>query len=271
MTQEPLPRSATASVEVDVDPATAFRIFTEEIDLWWVRGPINFWDSARVVEVRIEPGVGGRYLEVYATPPGDALERGRITVWEPGAVFAYRSSVDDTETRITFDPVDGGTRVTVVESLVEGGTKAVYAWPNVLHWFPAWVSRRDSAPRTPRELDRLAIALHYGDPAAAARWLHTVFGLDSWDKIPAEGQNPSWIELHVGSAAILLFKRTENRSVGLDHETWVYVDDLDAHFARSTSSGAKILSEIHQHGYRRYEAEDHEGHRWVFAQARPGQ
>jgi uncharacterized glyoxalase superfamily protein PhnB len=260
-------QSAQASVEVAADPATAFRIFTEEIDLWWVRGPINFFDSARVTAMRIEPGIGGRILEVYSLPD-DVLELGTITDWEPGALFAYRSSVDDTETRISFAALDGGTKVTVVQSLVKGGSKAFYFWPNILHWVRQWIDRRD-VPQTPRELDRLSIGLYYEDPAGAARWLHSVFGLDSWDKIPAEGDEPSWIELHVGSSAILLFKLTEDRAGGLDHAVWVYVDDLDAHFARSTANGAKIVSEIHQHGYRRYEADDLEGHRWVFAQARP--
>src|SRR5882724_220452 len=106
-------QSATASVEVAADPVTAFRIFTEEIDLWWVRGPINFFDAARATAMQIEPGVGGRILEVYS-PPDDVLELGKITDWEPGSVFAYRSSVDDTETRISFDSLDSGTRVTVV-------------------------------------------------------------------------------------------------------------------------------------------------------------
>jgi uncharacterized glyoxalase superfamily protein PhnB len=261
-------QSATASVEVAADPSTAFRIFTEEIDLWWVRGPINFWDSGRATAMQIEPGIGGRILEVYASPD-DVLELGKITAWEPGALFAYRSSVDDTETQISFDALDGGTRVTVVQSLVQGGTTAFYFWPNVLPWVSQWTARRDSAPRTPRELDRLAIALYYEDPAAAARWLHTVFGLESWDKIPAEGETPSWIELHVGAAAILLFKLTEERAGGLDHGVWVYVDDLDAHFAHSQANGAKIITEIHQHGYRCYEADDLEGHRWTFVQARP--
>ena len=174
-------QSATASVEVAADPSTAFRIFTEEIDLWWVRGPINFFDAARATAMQIEPGVGGRILEVY-TPPDDVLELGTITDGSPGTLFAYRSSVDDTETRISFDALDSGTRVTVVQSLVPGGEKAFYFWPNVIHWLPAWVSRRDGAPRTARELDRLAIALYYEDPAAAARWLHTVFGLDSWTR-----------------------------------------------------------------------------------------
>ena len=31
----------TATVEVAVDPSTAFAIFTEEIGQWWRPGPIN--------------------------------------------------------------------------------------------------------------------------------------------------------------------------------------------------------------------------------------
>src|SRR5215216_4215252 len=76
--------SASASVEVAVDPMGAFNAFTDEIDSWWVRGPINFFDSARATAMRIEPGVGGRVLEIYDDTLGDALELGRITVWEPG-------------------------------------------------------------------------------------------------------------------------------------------------------------------------------------------
>ena len=268
-------QSASASVEVAADPQTAFRIFTDDIDLWWVRGPINFFDSARAVGMKIEPGVGGRILEVYQpatdTAAEDVLVLGQITVWEPGTRLAYRSDVDETETQVDFEALDGGTRVTVEQTLIQGGKTAFYFWPNVIPWLVNWVARRDSAAGTPRELDRLSIALYYEDPAAAARWLHTVFGLESWDRIPAEGEQPDWLELHVGRRAILLFK-LEGQGSGerpLDHGIWVYVDDLDAHFARGSAYGAKIVSEIHQHGYRCYEADDLEGHRWTFAQARP--
>ena len=58
-------RSASAAVTVPVEPMTAFTAFTDEIDSWWVRGPINFFDSGRAVGMRIEPGVGGRLLEMY--------------------------------------------------------------------------------------------------------------------------------------------------------------------------------------------------------------
>jgi uncharacterized glyoxalase superfamily protein PhnB len=42
-----------------------------------------------------------------------------------------------------------------------------------------------------------------------------------------------------------------------------------AHFAHAKAAGAKVVSEIQQHGYRAYTAEDLEGRRWTFAQARP--
>jgi uncharacterized glyoxalase superfamily protein PhnB len=260
--------SARASVEVAADPAHAFRIFTEEIDAWWLRNPISFFDSGRVTAMRIEPGVGGRVLEVYED---DVLELATITDWQPGERLGYRSSVDDTETRIDFEAVDGGTRVTVVQALIRDDGKAFYFWPRVIRWLPAWTARRDTAPHTPRELGRLSIALYYDDPAAAARWLRDVFALESWDTLPAEGAQSPWTELNVGNAAVLLFKRTDARPAVTDHNTWVYVDDLDAHFAHAQSNGAKILSEIHQHGYRCYEAEDLDGHPWTFLQARPAQ
>jgi uncharacterized glyoxalase superfamily protein PhnB len=45
----------------------------------------------------------------------------------------------------------------------------------------------------------------------------------------------------------------------------VYVDDIDAHFARAAAAGAIILSEIEEGPPgRRYRAEDPEGHRWFF-------
>lgn len=100
------------------------------------------------------------------------------------------------------------------------------------------------------------------------QWLETVFGLDEWQRVNADDGHPAWLELHVGASSVLLFPLDEPATGRrTDHETWVYVDDLDAHFAHSSAAGATIVSEIHQHGYRCYEAEDLEGHRWTFVQA----
>ncbi|HET7855440.1 MAG TPA: VOC family protein [Gaiellaceae bacterium] len=256
-------RSASASVDVKVEPLAAFTAFTDEIDSWWVRGPINFFDSGRAVGMRIEPGVGGRVLEVY---DGDALELGEITAWEPGERLAYRSRVDDTEVDVRFEAIEGGTRVSVTQTLLPGGEEAFFFWPRILRWLGSWLNERDGRA----EIARLSIALYYEDPATAARWLARVFQLGSWSGIPAEGQEPDWIELHHGNVALLLFRLDgASQDAPVTHMPWAYVDDVDAHFAHAKTSGAKIVSEIKQHGYRAYTAEDLEGHRWTFAQARP--
>ncbi len=110
--------AVTATVEVAVDPATAFEVFTEEIDRWWRPGPINWYDAYRAVGIRFEPGVGGRWLEVYDDAAGDVLEIGQITVWEPGVrlVLLYRDgghALDGTEVEVRFEAIEGGTRVTL--------------------------------------------------------------------------------------------------------------------------------------------------------------
>ena len=67
--------TTSSDVIVAVDAATAFKAFTEEMDLWWQRGPINFWsDAGHVLEVRCETGVGGRILEVLDDPAGADLD-----------------------------------------------------------------------------------------------------------------------------------------------------------------------------------------------------
>ena len=264
-------RSATASVEVAVDPVSAFSAFTEEVDSWWVRGPINFFDSGRAVEMRIEPGVGGRVLEVYDDARGDALELGRITVWEPGTRLTYRSLVDDTEVDVRFDAVVDGTRVQVTQTVLPGGERAFFFWSNALSWLVPWCDERRDAGPGPREIARLSIALHYEDPAGAARWLARVFQFGSWSGIPAEGEDSFWVELHHGNVALILFPLDGKRLAGAPatHVPWVYVDDLDAHHAHAKAAGATNVSDIEQHGYRAYTAEDLEGNRWSFLQARP--
>lgn len=266
--------SAESSVEVATDPGTAFRIFTEEINLWWVRGPINAYDASRLAELRLEPGVGGRMLEIYDEASGDQLETARITEWQPGALLVLRDRLQDTETVVRFEPAGDGTRVSVTQRLVPGGDPSGlgFGWVAMLPTFRAWTRRRDSAPRTPREIGRLGIALYYRDPAAAARWLRSAFGLGSWDVDHApEGEGSGWIDLHVGDSLLILFPLRGERPAGapVTHEVWVHVDDLEAHFARAGEAGAVIISGIALHGSRSYVAEDLEGHRWTFVQARP--
>lgn len=275
--------TAASEVEVGVDPATAFTAFTDEMDLWWVRGPINFFgEAARVVEVRCEPGVGGRILEVYDDRRGDnSLERARITAWEPGVRLAWNSSVDDVQTEVRFEPTDAGTRVVVEHRIPAGGEdRGGTSWSRVVPtWYGAWVARRDKARHQQIDIARLALGVYYERPAAAARFLANAFGFEPVSALPDDDAKPRgeydhvWIEFHVGNSAIHLFPLGDSEQRGAaTHVPWVYVDDLDAHFQQAKRAGARILSDVHAFpGSPVYEAADLEGNRWIFTQARPTQ
>ena len=277
-------RTVSSQVEVAVDPATAFAVFTEEMDLWWVRGPINFFgDAGRVVEVRCEPGVGGRILEVYDRRDGtNVLERARITSWEPGTRLSWDSSVDDVQTEVRFDPAPSGTRVTVEHRIPGGGAdRGGTAWSRVVPpWFGAWCARRDRVPHQQIDIARLALGVHYARPAAAARFLAEAFGFEpvgplpeGEDPLPQGGHGHPWIEFRIGNAALHVFALAPGEQPGgATHVPWVYVDDLEAHLERARAAGATILSGIHRYpGSSVYEAADPEGNRWIFTRARPTQ
>ena len=109
--------SVIVTTVVTVDPTTAFRVFTEEVDAWWKRGPRYRHIDDPASTMRFEPRVGGRLLEVHATGSGEAYERGRVLVWQPGGRLVYETAGRDmtrpTEVEIRFEAVDAGTRVTV--------------------------------------------------------------------------------------------------------------------------------------------------------------
>jgi uncharacterized glyoxalase superfamily protein PhnB len=273
------PRSVSSQVMVSVSPQAAFTAFTSEMDLWWVRGPINFFDSARAVRMVCEPGVGGRILEKYGTSPDDGLELATITIWEPGQRVGWKSSLDDVEVEVTFAPAASGTTVQVLATVPPGGhDRGGTFWPRVVPaWFGSWCAHRDTAPREPDELDRLAVAVCYDKPVTASLWLADAFGFESRDSLPVPevgrdlDDEQTWLEFRVGHCSLMVFKAAGDRGepAPVTHVPWIFVDDLDAHFARASAAGAKIVEPIRQHGYRAYLAEDLEGHRWTFAQARP--
>jgi uncharacterized glyoxalase superfamily protein PhnB/uncharacterized protein YndB with AHSA1/START domain len=275
-------QTVSSEVEVAVDPATAFQIFTEEMDLWWVRGPINFWaDGGRVVEIRCESGVGGRIMEILDdTAAGHVLERARITVWEPGSRLAWASALDDVLTEVRFTPVVGGTRVMVEHVIPVGGQdRGGTAWSRVVpRWFSRWCAVRERVPHEQIDIARLSLGIYYARPAAAARWLADVFGFESMRELP-EGSDPlpegehghPWIEFRLGNSVLNVFKLEEDRGGNPQtHVPWVYVDDLEAHFAHAKGHGAVIVEELHPYpGSSVYVADDLEGNRWIFSQARP--
>ncbi len=146
------PDAVIATVDVALDPAAAFAVFTEEIGQWWRPGPINWNNASLAVGIRIERGVGGRWIEVHDPATGEGFECGRITVWEPGArfVFLYRDAghvLDGTEVEVRFEAIAGGTRVTLehrgweqVSRDLAAGKREIkrWGWANILGWDKEW-------------------------------------------------------------------------------------------------------------------------------------
>jgi uncharacterized glyoxalase superfamily protein PhnB len=242
--------SVRVEVVVEVDPATAFRIFTDEVDLWWVRGPANFYDGARARGMRFEPDVGGRFIQL-----NDGVadrELGRITLWEPGARLTYETG-DGSTVDVRFEPIDGGTRVVVQQ---RGG--GMSAWKNILDWFEHRVTTGYQAG----EMPRITPVLFYADVPAAAEWLVAAFGFWCRGRMGADLG-----ELELGGGVVLL-RRADEQHIPARSMTYAYVDDLETHFHQARQAGATILNDIHRRGDTQYIAEDLEHHGWTFAQAR---
>ncbi len=104
------------SIAVATDPERAFHIFTQEIDLWWQRSSV--YRTGKGNSLRIEPFVGGRFLDIHATN-GQMREVGRVQTWEPGQVFCVEwqgsnfAEHEKTMVEVRFTPEAAGTRVAI--------------------------------------------------------------------------------------------------------------------------------------------------------------
>lgn len=139
-----------------VDPATAFEVFTAEIDDWYERGRYSWHDPKRAVGIRFEPGVGGRWIEVWDAETGEGCEFGRIKAWEPGRrlLVSFTSTFlppePPTEIEVRFEPVAGGTRVTLEHRGIEqlppeiARTWEGRAWIAMMRTFADYVARTRS-------------------------------------------------------------------------------------------------------------------------------
>ena len=108
------------SVLVAVPPDEAFRIFTEDIDLWWRRGLRYRVAAGRAGTIHLEAGVGGRLYEAFESGGDTQLtETGRVTAWDPPHRFVFEwrainfAPGETTEVEVAFEATASGTRVTV--------------------------------------------------------------------------------------------------------------------------------------------------------------
>jgi DNA-binding transcriptional MerR regulator len=115
-----------------------------------------------------------------------------------------------------------------------------------------------------------ASMLAYDDTAAAQDYIVRVFGLTA---VPAAGhtEGSTYREVRAGTQVIGLHPveegMTSPRQAGAPTSmTVITVDDVDAHYARSTGAGAQIVDPLSDKpwGVREYGARDPQGHLWCF-------
>lgn len=112
-------RPIRKSVTVPLRPDAAFRLFTEDMGGWWPGETHSVSAAAgeRPRAIAVTPGAGGHITE--ETHDGRRARWATVTVYEPGARFAFdwyvgRDETEATQVEVTFTPVEQGTRVDLV-------------------------------------------------------------------------------------------------------------------------------------------------------------
>lgn len=105
--------------------------------------------------------------------------------------------------------------------------------------------------------------LLYDDVGAAVAWLCEAFGFQERLRI---GDHRA--QLTFGDGAVVVAQRDGGSPRGVDHSVMVRVADADAHCARATAAGARIVQPPTDfpYGERQYSAVDPGGHAWTFSQ-----
>lgn len=111
----------------------------------------------------------------------------------------------------------------------------------------------------------------YRDVPEAIAWLTEKFGFTEQYRY-GDPSEISGAQLRLGRAWIMLRKArpgfvTPAQSGGSTQSLTIFVDDVDAHFQRVKSAGAKIVEDLNEtvYGERQYGAEDLAGHHWLFS------
>ena len=137
---------------------------------------------------------------------------------------------------------------------------------------------------TPPDWPRISSSLYYDDAAAAIDWLCDAFGFEVRLKVEGDGGRIEHSELVYGEGVVMVAgaekadKYPQIRSPrqvggGNTQNLFMYVDDIDAHCARSRAKGARIVVEPKVSDYgedywsdKSYECVDVGGHHWWFSQ-----
>jgi uncharacterized glyoxalase superfamily protein PhnB len=121
--------------------------------------------------------------------------------------------------------------------------------------------------------DSMLSHIVYQNVAGAIAWLTATFGFTEHYRYGEPGGSISGAQMRLGGACIMLRSARADSASPAQIGKWtqsltVFVDDVDAHFSRAKSAGAKVFEDLQEtmYGERQYGAEDLEGHRWLFSQ-----
>ena len=111
--------------------------------------------------------------------------------------------------------------------------------------------------------------VHYQNLAEAIAWLTNAFGFQEYYRY---GNGPAGGQMWVGKAAIQVRQVRDGEKspsqFGFGTQSFtIFLDDVDAHYARAKAAGAKIREQPHEteYGEYQYAAEDLDGHHWLFS------
>lgn len=106
--------------------------------------------------------------------------------------------------------------------------------------------------------------LLYEDAPAAIEFLTRVFGFTEIARTTNDDGTVRNCELRGPAGGIVWLGQSQRMGTSI---VYLYVDDVDAHYARAKAAGAEIVDEPEDQvlGDRRYQARDVEGHVWFFA------
>jgi uncharacterized glyoxalase superfamily protein PhnB len=128
----------------------------------------------------------------------------------------------------------------------------------------------------PQDMPRITPHIFYDDVAAAMDWLVEAFGFQVRLRMADKTGLVVHGELEVADSLVMLgltaeheeWKSPQSIDGGITGRLFIFVDNVDAHYQRALSAGARIIDEPTDqfYGDRAYECVDPEGHHWKFAQ-----
>ena len=124
--------------------------------------------------------------------------------------------------------------------------------------------------------------IRYKDAPAAIEWLCNAFGFEKHLIVPGKDETIAHAQLKFGNAMIMMgsvhnneygkFLKTPKDLNGINTQApYIIVEEIDKHYQRAITGGAKIISDIKDEDYggRGYSCLDQEGHVWNFGSYNP--